>query len=212
MDLSHATTQVNLVNPFYTLQLGGGTISLNEAASSSGTSQAFHGTAVNSGGSAVVVTSNGNSSSTGFQLGAITRAMGGTADFTPGSATTGNINTTNAATTFVGGWATVAGTNWAGINGSGNIVPLTSAGGSYTNDTWGALSNTNVTQNDSISGQTTNSLRFNAAGPSAGGLTVSLGGANTLSSGGIACSLRPPGQTGPRSPAAAALRPATAPI
>ncbi len=186
MDLSHATTQTNLVNPFYALQLGGGTLALNEPASGSGTSQRFNGTTVNSGGSAVaVVTPVGNTSSTGFLLGAITRSTGGTVDFTSGSSTTGNINTTNAATSFLGGWATVAGTNWAGINGSGNIVPITSAGGSYANDTWSGANNTTVTQNSSIAGQTTGSLRFNATGPSSGGFAVTLSGANTISSGGI---------------------------
>ena len=185
LDLSHATTQTNLINPFYSLQLGGGTIALNEAASSSATSQVFNGTTVNSGGSAVVVSTNGNSSSSGFQLGAISRTSGGTVDFTPGSATTGNINTSNGPTTFLGGWATVAGANWAGVNGSGNIVPLTSAGGSYANDSWTAPANTTVTQNDTISGQTTNSLRFNAPGPATGGFSVSLSGANTIASGGI---------------------------
>ncbi len=184
LDLTHATGQTNLINPYYALQLGGGTLTLNEAASSSGTSQTFNGTTV-SGGSAVVVATNGNTSSTGFKLGAITRSAGGTADFTPGSATTGNINTTNAASSFLGGWATVAGTNWAGVNGSGNIVALTSAGGSYTNDTWSSGLNTTVTQNDAIAGQTTASLRFNAAGPAAGGFSVTLSGANAISSGGI---------------------------
>ena len=186
LDLSHATTQTNLINPYYALQLSGGTIALNEAASSSGSSQTFNSTMALSGGSAVVVDSDGNTSATGFILGSISRGAGGTVDFTPGSATTGNINTTNAATSFVGGWATVAGTNWAGINGSGNIVPLTSAGGSYANDTWSGANNTTVTVNSSpASGSTTNSLRFNAAGPSSGGLSVTLSGANTITSGGI---------------------------
>ena len=133
----------------------------------------------------MAVSTNGNTSGTGFLLGAITRATGGTVDFTPGSATTGNINTTNSATPFLGGWATVAGTNWAGIAAGGNIVALTSAGGSYTNDAWSSVNNTTVTQNDSISGQTTNSLRFNAAGPTAGGFSTTLSGTNTITSGGI---------------------------
>ena len=45
--------------------------------------------------------------------------------------------------------------------------------------------NTNVTQNDSITGQTTKSLRFNAAEPISGGFSVTLSGANTISGGGI---------------------------
>ncbi len=185
IDLSHAATLTNLVNPYYALQLGGGTIALVEPSGNNPTSQAFNGTTVNSGASAVVVTTNGNTGSTGFNLGAIARNAGGTADFTPGSASTGNIHTSNAATSFLGGWATVAGTDWAGINGSGNIVPLTSAGGTYSNDLWTG-GNTTVTASSSpLSGSTTNSLRFNAAGPNSGGFVVTLAGGNTITSGGI---------------------------
>ena len=97
----------------------------------------------------------------------------------------GKINTTNAPTSFFGGWATVVGTDWAGVNSSGNIVPLTAAGGKYTNDVWSSGANTTVTQNDSITNQTTNSLRFNSPGAGPGGLTVALSGSDVIASGGI---------------------------
>ena len=179
IDLSHATTQTNLVNPFYALQLGGGTIALNESASSGGSLQTFNGLTLNKGGSAVVVSTNGNTSATGFALGAITRNTGSTLDFTPGGASTGSITTStiNGSGGILGGWATVAGTNWAvtGASGTNPVTPLSS----YTANAWASGNNTDITTSATYSG-TTNSVRFNSAGD-----TVTLSGASTLTSGGI---------------------------
>ena len=63
--------------------------------------------------------------------------------------------TSNSSTGMLGGWATYGAiavgspiaysvTDWAGLDGGNNIVSLTTAGGSYANDTWSAGSNTNV--------------------------------------------------------------------
>ncbi len=184
IDLTHANTQTNLINPSYALQLGGGGVALVEPSLSTGTSQAFNGTTVLSGGSAVSVNTNGNTSATGLSLGAIARSSGGTVDFSPGPGGSGNIATTtpNGAGTIFGGWATAGGgAGWATSSG-GNLIALNS----YTNDTWAAGNNTTVsTSNSPASGSTTNSLRFNAPGPNAGGLVVTLTGANTIGSGGI---------------------------
>src|SRR5262249_5020507 len=110
-------------------------------------------------------------------LGAITRSVGGTVDFT--LPTTGSITTTSANVNgILGGFATVAGTDWA-RNNAGAVAKLAT----YPNDAWGAGNNTTVTlaNNSPAASSTTNSLRFNAAA----GDTVSLSGTNIISSGGI---------------------------
>ncbi len=93
IDLSHSNTLTNLINPFYSLQLGGGSITLVQPSGNSATSQSFNGTTVSSGGSAVSITTNGNTNTSGFALGAITRSPGGTVDFSPGPGATGSITT-----------------------------------------------------------------------------------------------------------------------
>ncbi len=187
LDLSHASTQSNLINPYYALQLGGGTLSLNEPTGSLGTSQTFNGTTVSSGGSAIVVATNGSTNAGGFVLGAIVRNSGATVDFAPGATAAGRITTTtpNGSGTILGGWATFGGgTTWA-VTGSSGTNPVTGLS-SFVADTWASANDTTVTTNDTPpSGSTTNSLRFNAAGPATGGLSVTLTGASTISSGGI---------------------------
>jgi len=113
--------------------------------------------------------------------GIVTRNVGATVDF----GTTGTFSGTTlltAVSTTVNGWATIGGTDWAVSNGT-SIVSLTTAGGSYTNDTWASGNNTDVTSSggNPASGSTTNSLRFNSAGAKA----LTLSGTNTLQSGGI---------------------------
>ncbi len=196
LDLSHATTQTNLINPFYAVQLGGGALALIEPANSGGTSQSFNGATITCGGSAVVVTTNGNGSSTGFTLGSITRAPSaspnfglGTVDFTPGSVSTGSITTTapNSAGSILGGWATFGGgASWAVSAANGTLAGNISALSNYTDDVWATGNNTNVTQSGApVSGSTTNSLRFNTPGASGGAVALTLAGTNTVGSGGI---------------------------
>jgi len=119
-----------------------------------------------------------------LNLGAITQFAGSTVDFTLPGGTQGVANgittsTANDAGGIIGGYATVnGGAGWASNNGTGNIIALAT----YTNDTWAAGNNTTVTTSSApAAASTTNSLRFN----NAGGFTVTLSGANTITSGGI---------------------------
>ena len=151
--------------------------------------QTFNGTTINSGAS-IVATSNGNDT---IVLGAITRSVGGTVDFTGfGNATSGNITTTNTSNTngIMGGsstWGNV--TTWAVAPASsgGAITGLASA--SYTTsvtagNTAISYANKNI---DVTSSQTPGAaitpytLRFNAAAAE----TLTLQGTNVVGGGGI---------------------------
>lgn len=81
---------------------------------------------------------------------------------------------------ILGGWATFAGNTWAVTNG--NAAAITGLA-SFVSDTWAAGNNTDVTLAgvDPASGSTTHSLRFNAAAAK----TLTLAGANVITSGGI---------------------------
>ena len=71
--------------------------------------------------------------------------------------------------------------DWALVNSSGDIVPLSSNGG-YTPDLWLSTANTDVTAADIVlPNATTNSLRFNTAITN----SVTLSGANTITTGGV---------------------------
>ena len=93
---------------------------------------------------------------------------------------TGDIETTNNGSEYL-----LAVTDWATVNGSGNVAAVAS----YTSDTWAAGNNTTVTTSSApASGSTTNSLRFVSIISTSGASlsqTISLAGANTISSGGI---------------------------
>jgi fibronectin-binding autotransporter adhesin len=86
---------------------------------------------------------------------------------------TGNTNG------ILGGWATVDNTTWAVANGASAVTGLAS----FTNDTWAAGTNTDVTSAiaDPAAASTTHSVRFNTAGAK----TLTLAGANRVTSGGI---------------------------
>ena len=176
----------NLVSSASALSLGGGTLALSGgSAASTSYSQQFSALTINSGASAVQLNA-------GFDPlllsinGAINRNVGGTVSFNlPGGTQSSSNGVTTTATnqsgSILGGWATVGMSDWATIS-SGQIVPLSSLATNYTNDTWAAGSNTTVTQStSSVSGATTNSLRFNQ--PTSA--TLNLSGTNVISSGGI---------------------------
>ena len=155
------------------LVLGGGTLSL-----SNGTGASFtNGTTLNAGSSGL----NASSVSAGnVVLNAISRNAGSAINFTlPTASNFITTTTANTAGSILGGWSTVAGTDWAVNDGAGNIIAL--APGGYTADVWAAGNNTDVTVNGAISAATTNSVRFNANSA----ITLSLTGANVVSSGGI---------------------------
>ena len=181
----------NIINSSSALALGGGTLNLTGKASTTNSQTVTNGTTLNAGASAVVLTANATANPLLLSLGAITRSVGGTVDFTQPTGTIGATNgvttsTANTAGTILGGWATVGGTGWA-TNNSTNIVAL----GSYTTTASAGTTATNYTNNDmdvtnsagSLSGTITpNSLRFNTAAAN----TVTLAtGTNTINSGGI---------------------------
>jgi autotransporter-associated beta strand protein len=182
------------------LFMGGGRLEVKGAAGESN-SQYFRdrltdqtGFRINPGASSVVVDQNG---ATGviLKLGRLSqRSVGGTVDLTlpAGTQTTtngialGNATSTNTINTsgIVGGFMTVAGTDWATTGASSTtgtpITPL--AAGSYTADAWAAGNNTDVvTSSAPAATSTTNSVRFNTAAAN----TVTLTGSNLISSGGI---------------------------
>ncbi|MCB1208974.1 MAG: autotransporter-associated beta strand repeat-containing protein, partial [Verrucomicrobiales bacterium] len=107
----------------------------------------------------------------GIDLGAITRAAGGTLNVYANAAAT---STANLASGILGGYAIVDGSSWAVANGAGAAIsglPL----GSYVN-TFASGSHTDVIA--SGSGGTTASLRFNTLGAFdvSGTLTTEIGG------------------------------------
>jgi autotransporter-associated beta strand protein len=114
-------------------------------------------------------------------LGAITRNVGSTLDVTlpagAQSATNGVTTTSAASNAILPGYLTINKTDWA-AKATNNLVAYTA----YTNDSWGATSNTTVTTSSApAAGSTTNSLRFNAAGAN----TLTLSGTNVISTGGV---------------------------
>ncbi len=174
LDFSGLSAPANLLNSGSTLALSGGTLNINDKTGTAATLQTFSGTTLNAGGSAIQVTTNGNSNSAStLALGAIARSVGGTINFSLPA--TGSITTptANAGGAILGGWATLTTVNsltWAvsGGNGStaGPISGLPAAG--YTTDTLGATINTALTTSVNISSDTaTNSIYLNTTSTTA---------------------------------------------
>ncbi|WP_081892446.1 autotransporter-associated beta strand repeat-containing protein [Verrucomicrobium sp. BvORR106] len=120
--INNTANSSSLIMKGGTLSLAGGTTAAN--------SQRFNGLTLSVGGSTISLT---KSSTTPqdllLSLGAITYS-GGTVNFVlpAGEASSTNGITTssvNDATGILGAWATVNGTDWAAVNGSGNIVAYT---------------------------------------------------------------------------------------
>ena len=176
------------------LILGGGTLSLNYFNDFSiPWYQAFNGTTINPGTSAVTAGLGGLA-----YLGNITRNLGGTVDFSGPGSVAGNASVSGVNNVLVSAsgaaFATVNGTDWATYIDSygysatnGNIGALSVTGayqtgiGSYVagSDIDVGASTANTTDTPAAS-FTVNTLRFNASG-----LTLALSGANTVSTGGI---------------------------
>ena len=133
------------------LTLGGGTLKIT------GNASAFTqnvGGLILSASSASAI--NDSSGDTTLALGAITRNAGATVNFTVAGGS-GHVSTSAGNSNgILGGWATVAGTDWA-TNSGGNIAAL----GTYAS-TWASGNNTLVSSSN-LNGATTNSVRFNAA-------------------------------------------------
>ena len=193
VDLSNMPSGSNLLGtPSLTVN-GGKIIVRGKDTTLQNSSQAFSPTTIAAGNSAIVSDNNGGNV-TVVTLAAITRSAGGAVDFTLPSGTqtaTNGITTTSTANATYGvltsaastsnpiAYATVnGGAGWASFSGS-NIVPLASYATGNANYT--STNNVDVTNGDSVSGVTVNTLRFNSS--STIGLT--LAGANTVATGGI---------------------------
>jgi autotransporter-associated beta strand protein len=115
----------------------------------------------------------------------LSRSAGATVNFSSfgnDSITTTTANTNN----IIGGWAAFNNNDWATASGAGPAYTI-EAYSAYTDDTWAAGNNTDVTE-DSIQTQdsTTNSLRFNRSSNATVLLSSANGSTyNTIQSGGI---------------------------
>ncbi len=214
LDFTGPATPTNIVSPASHLVLAGGTLAVTDAPGLTATLQIFSGTTISSlvSGtnyfyiepppfiSTVAVSANGNTNAaSALVLGALTRTVGGVVTFT--LPIVGNITTTTPNTNgIIGPWAIVNGSDWAANSGianaaggynivaySGYTFDYTSAAATTptTNYGWAPGNNTstistNYGNTDTIaSGSTINSLRLNAD------TTITLTGANTITSGGI---------------------------
>ena len=174
----------NIVSSSSALTLGGGTLNINGKGSATN-SQAFASTTLTGNTSSILSFTQNSATSLGATLGGLTRNGGSTVDIT--LPTTGSVSTTS--TTFVSNSVLVsAATNGIAFGTSGGTTWLTNSSG-----TLGALStyatgtgnytsanNVDVTNGDSVSGVTVNTLRFNAASDA-----LTLAGTNVVATGGI---------------------------
>ncbi len=188
LDFSAATAAASDIVPASSaLTLGGGTLHLLGKPSAA-TSQTVASTAIATGASALSLNL-GSATSLALDLKAISRSNGGTLDATLPSGTQDASNgirtsTTNQANNVLVSaasngvaYATVGGATWASVSG-GNLVPFT---GSYFTGVanYTTTRNIDVTDSDSVSGVTVNTLRFD------GDHTLTLAGTNTVNTGGI---------------------------
>jgi len=169
------------------LTFTGGTLRLTGKASTAN-SQAVASTTVGSGNSSLVLNAN-SATSLLLNLNAISRSAGGTLDLSLPAGTASSTNGVRTTTTTSMNsvlatansngiaYATVGGTDWAGLSG-GNIVAMTTyqtGNANYTTN-----NNVDVANGDTpASGITVNTLRFN------GNNTLNLSGTNTVNTGGI---------------------------
>ncbi len=178
------STPTNLINSNSALSLGGGALNLiGKSGAGIATSQSVAGATINAGASAIAVNVNSGAGAT-LNLGPIARnSPGGTVDFTFGA---GTVTTTAAnVNNILGGFATVAGSDWAmNSNGSGlgSISALPLYGSNYASV--GSATNFSPLGSGTLGGGTpnaVNSLRFNAHSPvtttlASGGLIITSGG------------------------------------
>jgi autotransporter-associated beta strand protein len=161
------------------LRLAGGTLNLVGGTHT----EIVSGTTMTYGASRVTRTSG----SATLQMGAFSFVNVAYGDFSQsvdfGAAGIANGSTANNSSGILGGWATIAGTDWAVTAASANNTPITALA-SYVNDTWASANNVNVTGNQSVSSASCETLRFNAAAP----YTITLSGSCTVASLGNATS------------------------
>ena len=156
------------------LALGGGVLNLVNGTSAH--TEVVASTTLNPGGSSVTRASG----TSVLRMNAITRTIGSTINF--GAAGIADTDTNNVNGGILGGYATVAGSDWAVSATSAADTPITALA-SYVNDTWLAGNNTTVTlaSNTAYANATTNSLRFSSSAAN----TVTLSGTGVITSGGI---------------------------
>src|SRR5262249_39309117 len=134
----------------------------------------------------VSVSSSG--AATTLNLGPITRAAGGSVNFTlpaAGSITTtiSNANLSGGQPTILGGYATVGGTTWAVSAASGGLPGAITGLASYTTNAFTASQDVDITASQtSPSAVTINSLRLSG---NASGQTVTLNSPLTVATGGV---------------------------
>ncbi len=185
--LDHASTSSTFADLGTGLILGGGTLQMQVAGTTSATENAG-GVQVNAGASAVQtadITGTGGTATATLNLGSITRNVGGTVDFL--SYQGGSITTTTANTNgILGGWATYDGTDWAAVSG-GSIVAYTGYSDEASAANWIAannLSDLSAAYNFTATSATSvNSLKINN-NSGAGNITLT-GFGLTIGSGGI---------------------------
>ncbi|RFC45582.1 MAG: Autotransporter-associated beta strand repeat-containing protein, partial [Verrucomicrobia bacterium] len=140
----------NILPATTALTLGSGTLNVTglTAATPINNTQALGSTTLTGG--ATVTMAGSTSGLTSLSLGAISRTagLGGTVNITGlSSFLTVGTTTANNAAGILGGWATVAGVDWATVNASGNIVAYSAYTGTLPTAT-----TTNVNGNYTISG------------------------------------------------------------
>ena len=190
----------NIINSNSALTLGGSTAGLGDTsyaelfvkgAASAVNSQTFNGTTI-AIGPAIVTATSGTGGTANINLGSLTDTTGGVAVFS--APASGNITTTSGNTNgILGGWAVfttsttasnvtrngvIQGTNFATVNGSGDIVAYTGYtdyGTAVTGDTGGLIAAGTPLQGN-VTAST--NLRINANG-SAVNTVVNTDGANT---------------------------------
>ncbi len=225
LDFSNLSMPTNIINASSALVLGGGALSVIDAAGATATLQTFNGTIINPtldspaqyivqpGFSTIAVTTNGNTNpASALVLGALTHTSGATLAFALPSI--GNITTTMPNTNrIIGPWALVGISDWAANSGvpnaaGGNNIVAYSG---YTYDYTSAAATTPTTNFGWSPGNNTSTINTvdatDAIAPgsttnslrfnTASDCTIVLTGANTIASGGI---LVTPATISPRFP------------
>lgn len=178
----------NIISSSSALTMGGGTAGLGAASFDAlvvngktgvASSQNFNGTTIIIG-PAIIRANSGSGGSANISLGALTSQPGGVLNVVPPTLTggAGAISTTTANTHgVIGGWATVGngtvyrnitmGTEWATVDGSGNIVPYTG----YTVYGTGETLHGNVTAGTNLRINSTSTGDVTVNAPDAGTVT-----------------------------------------
>jgi fibronectin-binding autotransporter adhesin len=169
LNFTSGSPSSNIISPLSTLNMAGGTLTVT----GTGQTQKFAATSVTAGSNTIA-----GSGNTTIDLGAISRSNGLLNFVLPG---TGNIKTTPSAT--LGGWATVTSgttTDYAQVDGAGNIVARTAYATKDNASTWltgDVVSDTANATNSPYFGTVGGTvqlggLKYTAAAPS----TVTVGG------------------------------------